>query len=87
MSSHWTLTASLRYRESRFTEPFEVRSGGTRASEERQDRRLQGRLSLRYRFADHWSLTLQGSHTDNDSTLDFYSFRRDMATLGVGYSF
>ncbi|MDX1588366.1 MAG: tetratricopeptide repeat protein [Oleiphilaceae bacterium] len=87
LSQQWSLNARLQYRESRFADPFEARSGGERFRENRLDRRLEARLGLSYRFAGDWSLTLRGSHTENDSTLNFYRYRRDRVSLGLGLNF
>ncbi|TVP54461.1 MAG: hypothetical protein EA349_11370 [Halomonadaceae bacterium] len=87
INARWTLTSSLQYRESRFDDPLEIRSGEQQRSEDRLDRRFQATGGLRLRIGSHGFVSLQGTHTDNSSSLELYSFRRNTVAAGIGYQF
>lgn len=86
-SERWTLSTNLQYRESRFDDSFEIRRDEEQFRQDRLDRRLQATAGVRLRAGSNGFVSLQGTHTDNSSTLDLYSFRRNEVTAGIGYQF
>jgi tetratricopeptide (TPR) repeat protein len=77
LSSAWTTTAALAHRTSRYDD----------ASVPREERLLELSFAARRELSIGWTLSADYRWSDNDSTVDFYSYDGQRVALGLSRSF
>ena len=78
LSSKWHLTGDIAFRISDY--PATV-------TQDRYDRRFKASLYAEYRFNKTFKLKLKATHTDNNSTEDAFSYKRNVYSLGLSKLF
>ena len=81
---NWEYTASLGFRHSYYQDENILASG---VNERRIDQRAQAKLLLSYQLPYQWNVDMELSYSDNESSLEEYTYHRGMVSTGLHWSF
>lgn len=84
VSQRWHVGVAGNYRYSRYADPHRLfDDAGVLDVERRIDQRTQGTLLTEFALSAAWSLRGEWMFRDNQSTLERYDYRRQMAMVGI----
>lgn len=87
LGKKWALDAGLGLTSRSYGNPFVIESAaGTPETEDRQDGELGANAGLRY-ASGAFNMALSWNYTNNDSTVDAFSYRRIIYSLGFGLQY
>lgn len=87
LGKKWSLDAGVGLTSRTYGSPFVVESAaGAPVTEDRKDGELGANAGLRY-SSGAFNMALSWNHTNNDSTVDAFTYRRNIYTFGFGLQY
>jgi len=83
LNAKWETEFDVRYRDSRYKD--DNVSGGM--STRRDDDRFRAKATLKYKLDSKTKLFADYNHFDNDSSIDTFTYKRNVASVGVEHFF
>ena len=83
LNAKWETEFDMRYRDSRYKD--DNVSGGM--STQRDDERFRAKATLKYKLDNKTKLFADYNHFDNDSNIDTFTYKRNVASVGVSHFF